>query len=143
MTTTPESADPNESTTTSNGAGVLKPGPKREDPECPWKQRNLDTAKEVVRRWVAARNALNTAQAAFKQADAALRYGQAEGLLEERFDVMSEEYDFSDQGVVFTKQTRRSWAMDCYSDELQAAIKAEQEIREPRVSESLRARFVG
>ena len=34
--------------------------------------------------------------------------------------------------VVFTKQTRRSWAMDCYSEELQKAIKAEQEIREPR-----------
>ena len=45
--------------------------------------------------------------------------------------------------VVFSKQTRRTWAMDCYSEELQAAIKAEQEIREPRVSESLRARFVG
>ena len=56
---------------------------------------------------------------------------------------MSGEFDFSSQGVVFTKQTRRSWAMDCYSDELQQAIRAEQEIREPRVSESLRARFVG
>ena len=143
MTTTPESADPNESTNTSKGAGVLKPGPKRADSDCPWKQRNLDTATEVVRRWFAARNALNTAQAAFKQEDAALKYALQEGLLDQNFDEMSGEYDFSAQGVVFTKQTRRTWAMDCYSEELQAAIKAEQEIREPRVSESLRARFVG
>ena len=143
MTTTPESAEPNESTNTSKGAGVLKPGPKRDDADCPWKQRNLDTATEVVRRWVAARNALNTAQAAFKQEDAALKYALQEGLLDESFDEMSGEFDFSSQGVVFTKQTRRSWALDCYSDELQQAIRAEQEVREPRVSESLRARFVG
>ena len=31
---------------------------------------------------------------------------------------MSGEYDFTSEGVVFTKQTRRTWAMDCYSPEL-------------------------
>ena len=143
MTMTPESAEPNESTNTLKGAGVLKPGPKKEDSDCPWKQRNLDTATEQVRRWIAARNALNTAKQAFATEDAALRYALQEGLLDQNFDEMSGEYDFSAQGVVFTKQTRRSWALDCYSEELQAAIKAEQEIREPRISESLRARFVG
>ena len=143
MTTTPEPIGPNEATNTLNGAGVLKPGPKKEHSDCPWKQRNLDTATEVVRRWYAARNALNTAQAAFKQEEAALKYALQEGLLDQNFDEMSGEYDFSAQGVVFTKQTRRSWAMDCYSDELQQAIRAEQEVREPRVSEFLRARFVG
>ena len=99
------------------GASSLKPGPKREDSDCPWKQRNLDTATEVVRRWVAARNALNTAQAAFKQEEAALKYALQEGLLDENFDEMSGEFDFSSKGVVFTEQ-RRSWAMDCYSEEL-------------------------
>ena len=98
----------------------LEARPKKEDADCPWKQRNLDTATEVVRRWVAARNALNTAQAAFKQEEAALKYALQEGLLDENFDEMSGEFDFSSQGVVFTKQTRRSWAMDCYSEELQA-----------------------
>ena len=97
----------------------LEARPKKEDSDCPWKQRNLDTATEVVRRWVAARNALNTAQAAFKQEEAALKYALQEGLLDENFDEMSGEFDFSSQGVVFTKQTRRSWAMDCYSEELQ------------------------
>ena len=85
-----------------------------------------------MRRWIAARNALNTAKQAFATEDAALRYALQEGLLDQNFDEMSGEYDFSAQGVVFTKQTRRSWALDCYSDELQAAIKAEQEIREPQ-----------
>ena len=61
-----------------------------------------------------ARNALNTAQTAFKQEEAAPEYALQEGLLDENFDEMSGEFDFSSQGVVFTKQTRRSWAMDCY-----------------------------
>ena len=143
MTTTPEPLGSNAVENTPRSAGVLKPGPKKEDADCPWRQRNLDTATEVVRRWVAARNALNTATAAFKQEEAALKYALKEGLLDQNFDEMSGEFDFSSQGVVFTKQTRRSWAMDCYSDSLQAAIRAEQEVREPRVSESLRARFVG
>ena len=143
MTTTPEPTGPNEASNTLNGASSLKPGPRKEHSDCPWKQRNLDTATEQVRRWIAARNALNTAKQAFATEEAALKYALQEGLLDGNFDEMSGEYDFSAQGVVFTKQTRRTWALDCYSAELQAAIKAEQEIREPRVSESLRARFVG
>jgi len=142
MTTTPDPTGQKEASITSNDAGALKPSPEKTS-DAPWQQRNLDVAKEQVQRWVAARNALTTATATFKQEDAALKYARDEGLLEPYFDEMSGEYDFSSEGVVFSKQTRRTWAMDCYSDELQAAIKAEQEIREPRVSESLRARFVG
>ena len=135
----PEPTGPNEATNTSKGAGVLKPGPKKEDSDCPWKQRNLDTATEVVRRWVAARNALNTAQAAFKQEEAALKYALQEGLLDESFDEMSGEFD-SNQGVVFTTDAPQ---LGWIAPTSPAAIKAEQEIREPRASESLRARFVG
>ena len=121
----------------------MKPGPRRKTLTAP----GSSATSTPPLRWYAAggshANAPNTAQAAFKQEEAALKYALQEGLLDENFDEMSGEFDFSSQGVVFTKQTRRSWAMDCYSEELQAAIKAEQEIREPRVSESLRARFVG
>ena len=109
----------------------LEARPKKEDSDCPWKQRNLDTATEVVRRWVAARNALNTAQAAFKQEEAALKYALQEGLLDENFDEMSGEFDFSSQGVVFTRQTRRSWAMDCYSESLQQPFAQSRKCKEP------------
>ena len=47
MTTTPESTGSNEAESTQRSAGVLKPGPRKEDADCPWKQRNLDTATEV------------------------------------------------------------------------------------------------
>ena len=142
MTTTPEPTGQTQQSCTVKNAGALKPSPEKTS-EAPWQQRNLDVAKEQLQRWVAARNALTTATATFKQEDAALRYAREEGLLEPYFDEMSGEYDFSSEGVVFSKQTRRTWSMSCYSEELQAAIKAEQETREPNVTESLRARFVG
>lgn len=142
MTTTPEPTGQKEASTCSKDVGALKPSPEKTS-EGPWQQRNLDVAKEQVQRWVAARNALTTATAAFKQEDKALKYAREEGLLEPYFDEMSGEYDFSSEGVVFSKQTRRTWSMSCYSESLQEAIKAEQETREPNVTESLRARFVG
>ena len=143
MTTTPESTGQPAASNGSKSAGDLKQAPSTGSGDAPWQHRSLDVAREQVARWVAARNALTTATAAFKQEDKALKYAMDEGLLESRFDEMSGEYDFTSEGVVFTKQTRRTWAMDCYSPELQEAIKAEQETREPRISESLRARFVG
>lgn len=141
MTTTPEPNGQTQQSCTSKNAGDLKPGPKRS--EGPWQQRNLDVAKELVQRYVAAIKAESTAIAAAKQEKKCLKYAEEEGLLEPYRDEMSGEYDFSSLGVVLTKQTRRTWSMSCYSPELQEAIKAEQETREPNVTESLRARFVG
>ena len=139
-------------------------------PVGPWNQRNLDTAREQVRRWVTARNALNTAKQAFEAEDKALKYAEAEGLLKPYQDAMNGEYDFSSEGVVFSKQTRRTWAMDCYWSCRQpsavnrrhgspAALREADAIaqrhttpktrtaarnkatKEPRISESLRARM--
>ena len=56
---------------------------------------------------------------------------------------MSGEFDFSSQGVVFTKADAPQLGDGLLQRRIAAAIRAEQEIREPRVSESLRARFVG
>jgi len=130
MTTTPESPGTPAAENTSKDVG-----------KGPWHQRNLDTANEQVARWLAAKTALATAKREFDQQDKALKYAQQEGLLESHWDEFASEYNFSEQGVVFTKAERRTWAMECYSDELQAAIKAEQETREPKVSEFLRARL--
>ena len=130
MTATPESPGTPAAESTLNTAG-----------KGPWHQRNLDTATDTVARWLVAKQAFATAKREFEQMDAALKYAKEEHLLDPYWDEFASEYNFSAQGVVFTKAERRTWAMECYSDELQAAIKAEQEVREPKVSHFLRARL--
>ena len=103
----------------------------------PWLGRQLDIADDVVRNFLTAKAAKAAADAAFKQADATLRYAMEEKQLDRYYDELSDCY--ACPGVNFVRSERRSWPNECFSDELQGLIAAEKETREPKVTTSWRA----
>ena len=103
----------------------------------PWLGRQLDIADDVVRNFLTAKAAKAAADAAFKQADATLRYAIEEDQLAKFYDELSDCYTCP--GVNFVRSERRSWPNECFSDDLQARIAAEKETREPKITTSWRA----
>lgn len=126
----PVTAEPVESCglTTSNTAG-------------PWSHRNIDVTRTLVNDYVAAKKNKATCDMLFKQAENALKYAHAEGLLDEHFDELAEVYQFP--GVTFAVVRRETYPLSAYSAELQAMAKAEKEngTAKPTVSEFLKAKI--
>lgn len=105
--------------------------------KAPWQERQLDVADDVIRNFLNAKAAKAAADAAFKQADATLRYAMEEKQLDRFYDELSDSYCHPD--VTFVRSERRSWPNECFSEDLQTRIAAEKETREPKVSVSWRA----
>ena len=105
--------------------------------KAPWQERQLDIGESVVRSYLTAKAEKAAADAAFKQADATLRYAMEEDQLAKYYDELSDCYTCP--GVNFVRSERRSWPNECFSDDLQARIAAEKETREPKVTTSWRA----
>ena len=103
----------------------------------PWLGRQLDIGESVVRSYLTAKAEKAAADAAFKQADATLRYAMEEQQLDRFYDELSDSYVCPD--VTFVRSERKSWSNECFSDDLQARIAAEKETREPRITCSWRA----
>ena len=105
--------------------------------KAPWQERQLDIGESVVRSYLTAKAEKAAADAAFKQADATLRYAMEEQQLDRFYDELSDCYVCP--GVNFVRSERRSWPNECFSDDLQARIAAEKETREPKITTSWRA----
>lgn len=107
----------------------------------PWSHRNIDVTRTLVNDYLAAKKNKATCDMLFKQAESALRYAHAEGLLEDHFDELAEVYEFP--GVTFSVVKRETYPMSAYSEELQAMAKAEKEngTAKPTVSEFLKAKI--
>ena len=117
MTTTPEPTGPNAASSTSTGASKPKPGPRKADSDCPWKRQQPRHRHRGGASLGGCTQRAEHGNSCVQAGGGRPEVRATGGLLDESFDEMSGEFDFSSQGVVFTKQTRRSWAMDCYSDE--------------------------
>jgi hypothetical protein len=105
--------------------------------KAPWQERQLDIGESVVKAYLTAKAEKAAADAAFKQAEATLRYAMEEQQLDRFYDELSDSYVCPD--VTFVRSERRSWPNECFSEELQGLIAAEKETREPKVSVSWRA----
>ncbi len=105
--------------------------------KAPWQERQLDVGEDVIRAYLSAKAAKTAADAAFKQAEATLRYAREEGQLDRFYDELSDSYCHPD--VTFVRRETRTWPNECFSDELQSAIAAEKETRQPKVSVTWRA----
>ena len=100
--------------------------------KAPWQERQLDVGDNVIRAYLTAKAEKAAADAAFKQADATLRYAMEEKQLDRFYDELSDSYCHPD--VTFVRSERRTWPNECFSEDLQMRIAAEKETREPKVS---------
>ena len=113
-------------------------------PAAPWEGRTLDQSETIVSQWCAAYERHKTAAAELKQADAALKHAESEGILDGHFNGLSNTYKFKNQGVIFTKTSRQTWPMKNFSEQLQAQYQQEKDdgVAQPKVSEYLRPKFL-
>ena len=107
--------------------------------KAPWQERQLDIGESVVRAYLTAKAEKAAADAAFKQAEATLKYAMDEDQLAKFYDELSDCY--ACPGVTFVRSERRSWPNECFSEELQGLIAAEKETREPKITTSWRAQI--
>ena len=105
--------------------------------KAPWQERQLDIGESVVRAYLTAKAEKAAADAAFKQAEATLKYAMEEQQLAKFYDELSDSYVCPD--VTFVRSERRSWPNECFSEDLQTRIAAEKETQEPRITCSWRA----
>ena len=113
-------------------------------PAGPWTGRTLDQSETIVSQWCAAYERRKTAEAEFKQAEAALKHAQSEGILDGHFNDLSNTYKFKKQGVIFSKVSRQSWPLGNFSEQLQTQYQQEKEngIAKPNVAEYLKPKFI-
>ena len=91
----------------------------------PWSGRSLDVGKQILEDLRIAKKNKRAADVAEKQAVSAFKYAIAEGLMHEHFDELAEEYCAPGLTVRITSGQR--YSEKSYSEELQAAMKAERE----------------
>ena len=113
-------------------------------PAGPWTGRTLDQSETIVSQWFDAYERKKTADAEFKQAEAALKHAQADGILDGHFNDLSNTYKFKKQGVIFSKTSRQSWPIGNFSEQLQTQYQQEKDdgTATPNVSEYLRPKFL-
>ena len=107
----------------------------------PWSQRNLNPGLAIIEELRLAKAQKRAAEVAEKQALSRFKSARAEGLLDEHFDDLAEEY--CGKGVTITVGTHSRYAEKSYSDTLQQQMKAERDdgTAKPTVSEVIRVKL--
>jgi len=107
----------------------------------PWSQRNLNPGATIIEELRLAKAQKRAADVAEKQALSRFKAARDEGLLDEHFDDLAEEY--CGTGVTITVSTHSRYAEKSYSDTLQQQMKAERDdgTAKPTVSEVIRVKL--
>ena len=103
-----------------------------------WSQRNLEVGAKIMEDLRIAKANKRVADAAEKQAMAVVKHAKAEGLLDEFYDELAEEY--CAPGIKFTVSTSTRYSEKSYSDSTQALLKNERDngIAKPTTVEAYR-----
>ena len=91
----------------------------------PWTQRNLKTGSKVMEKVLIGKANKRAADAFDKQAMAEFKAARDEGLLDEYFDELAEQ--FCAPGLTVTVTSSERYGEKCYSAGLQEAMQAERE----------------
>ena len=107
----------------------------------PWTQRNLESGTKIMEDLRIAKANKKAADAAEKQAVSTFKYGLKEGLLNEYYDELAEEY--TAPGITVTVAATVRFSEKCYSEALQNAMKEERDngSAKPTVSETIRVKL--
>ena len=104
----------------------------------PWLARSLDATPGLIADYLKKKATKATADSEFKQADAKLMEAFADGRMDQYWHELSEIYDCP--GVTFTASQRTTWPAECFSEGLREQMAAEKLTREPRVTQSWKAK---
>ena len=104
----------------------------------PWLARSLDATPGLIADYLKKKATKATAESEFKQAESKVMAAIADGQMDGYWDELSEIYDCP--GVTFTATQRVTWPAECFSEGLREQMAAEKLTREPRVTQSWRAK---
>ena len=100
---------------------------------------STNQVRDRIASWIKLKNEHTAVAKAFKEVDQWLTKAREDGLLDEYWDELAEEYDCP--GVRFTKTIVHRWRIEDYSPQLREAIEREKQDRCPQPTIQWRAKL--